>query len=284
MSSRIVKCDGFVLRNLRYGDTSRVATVFTRELGKISVIGKGVRVPKSPFGASLELFCRSDYVVYYRVGRNIQMLKSGDVNLEYVGLLRSARRYVFGCAVLEFLDRMLLEDEPIDGLFSLTCRALLHLEEMPGSRLSEVFRAYQLRTAAMLGYSPMLDECLHCGHSLLEAISTAPDPAREIWSFLIAEGGAVCPRCRGGSEGAVRLTARALWRMRSMAQGNRRRPEENGSGTDREPQASAPNDAWVRTLEFIVEEFLQYHVERYRGLRSLRSSIGFADPAATSRA
>jgi len=273
VASRIVKCEGLVLRNLRYGDTSRVATLFTDELGKISVIGKGVREPKSPLGASLELFCRSEFVLYHRLGRNLQMLKSGDVNGEYPGVLRHPARYSFGCAVLEFLDRMLLEDEPVRGLFALSCRALLHLEALPAVRLAEVFRAFQLRASAVLGYAPMLDGCLHCSRPLEEEVLGSAESARAVWSFLIAEGGAVCPRCRTGVEGEVRLTARALWRIRSMSQGNPRRENEIREGEVREEItiSEAPNETWVQTLEFIVEEFLQYHVERYRGLKSLGS-------------
>lgn len=273
MTSRIVKCEGLVLRNLRYGDTSRVATLLTDELGKVSVIGKGVREPKSPLGASLELFCRSEFVLYHRLGRNLQMLKSGDVHVEYPGILRRPARYTLGCGVLEFLDRMLLEDEPVAGLFPLSCRALQHLEAMPEPRLPEVFRAFQLRASAILGYAPMLDQCLHCARSLEEVVQRAAGPAREVWSFLIAEGGAVCPSCRSGSDGGVRLTARALWRIRSMSQGNPRRGTEVRDGDDRDGVgvSSSANETWVQTLEYIVEEFLQYHVERYRGLKSLRT-------------
>ena len=53
VSARILSCEAIVLRNLRFGDTSRVATLFTRELGKIGVIAKGARLPSSPFGATV---------------------------------------------------------------------------------------------------------------------------------------------------------------------------------------------------------------------------------------
>ena len=51
MTTTICTTDGFVLRSLRYGDTSRVATIFSHDLGKFSVIAKGARVPGSAFGS-----------------------------------------------------------------------------------------------------------------------------------------------------------------------------------------------------------------------------------------
>jgi hypothetical protein len=58
-----------------------------------------------------------------------------------------------------------------------------------------------------------------------------------------------------------------------MSQGNPRRESEARGAEAREEISisEAPNETWVQTLEYIVEEFLQYHVDRYRGLKSLGS-------------
>lgn len=280
MTSHIVRTEGLVLRNLRYGDTSRVATLFTPDLGKISVIGKGVREPRSPFGASLELFARSEFVLYFRSGRNLQMLKSGDVLDVHRGLQESTFRFVYGSAVLEFLDRMLLEEEATRPLYGLALRVLARLQCERRTRVREIFRAFQLRAASILGYGVLLDACLHCGRSIEMAAQGRPDDAGT-WLFRPSEGGALCPSCARSAESGHPLTVRALLRIRSMVRAEIRSGEA-GAGSERladqppgetETEAARRADAelrWAEALDRIVEDFLHFHVERYRGLKSLR--------------
>ncbi|MBK8229969.1 MAG: DNA repair protein RecO [Candidatus Eisenbacteria bacterium] len=271
MNSQIVECEGMVLRSLRYGETSRIVTLFTRAHGKVSAMAKGARETKSPFGSSLEPFCVASYVFYHRTGRDLQFLKSGWTEREYSALWEDAERFLHGAALLEFLDRILLEEEPVPEIYDLAQRALAVLTRAPRERLRELFRAFQLRAAAHLGYAPMLDRCLHCARGLPEGEAEMT----EVWVFRATEGGALCPNCASGGEGGVRIRPRALRRIRTMALG---RGEGFGEadlvgdrgGASLVRDSAAPSPLWIAALERIVEEYLHFHIERYHGLRSLR--------------
>jgi DNA repair protein RecO len=296
VSASIRQAEALVLRNLRYGDTSRIATLFTLELGKIGAIGKGARDPRSPFGASLEILSHSSFVLYYRPGRDLQFLKSGFLEREFRGLQRDSRRYLFAAAWVEFLDRIVLEGEPSPSLYRLALRGCEVLESHAVAALPELFRALELRAAALLGYAPQCGECLHCGRPApdsaapagavapvdSEAIAEAP-PLLDRWFFLPAEGGALCPACAGASEIAsgVPLSARGLRRIRAMVLGSGR--ENDGSARPTEeirerPPETTPSPGWLRTLDRITEEFLRYHIGTYRGLRSLEGLAGWSRP------
>jgi DNA repair protein RecO (recombination protein O) len=57
--SEIVKTEAIVLSKMNYGDSSSIASLLTEDLGKISVIVKGARSPKSKYGKivdPIELF------------------------------------------------------------------------------------------------------------------------------------------------------------------------------------------------------------------------------------
>lgn len=308
MTTSLVAVEGLVLRNLRHGETSRIATLFTRELGKVGVIAKGARVPASPFGASLELFSHGSFVLYYRPGRELQFLQSGSLEHEFRGLVRDHDRYRLASALVEFLDRVLTGEEPAGELFDFARRALEVLASASRPALPELFRGLQLRVVSILGYAPRLDRCAACGRDVPPAASVSLAPggpaATERWLFLPAEGGVACadclPRFDPGGTG-VQLTARALRRVRAMALGSGRlhpaepagapplardgalAPPAGDHSAARVPDAAPPPapagriapavaEAWVRTLDRLVEEYLRYHLESYRGLRSLDSS------------
>jgi len=326
MNPGLLTTEALVLRNLRFGDTSRVATLFTREAGKLGAIGKGVREPKSPFGASLEVLTLSSFVLYYRPGRDLHLLKSGSVEREFRGILRRPTRYLFASALAEFLDRVLMAEEPAGEIFALALRVLEVLEQAAEPSLPELFRAFQLRVASLLGYAPRLDACDGCGRALPARVSeegagddapgtggpaaerprsrgpSSPD-ATGLWLFRAREAGVLCPSCAGASEATaarperslpegeegVRLHPRAVRRLRAMALGVGRAPAETPSAptalsmaTPPEFSASAPTSgvrerapapmpstAWLRLLDRLVEEYLRYHLDSYRGLRSL---------------
>ncbi len=312
MISALVSCEGIVLRNLRYGETSRIATLFTPELGKIGVIAKGARDPKSPFGASLEFLSHSSFVVYHRPGRDLHFLRTGALEREFRGLLRDSDRFVFASAFAEFLERVLQGEEPAGELFDFALRGLQVLETAPRPALPELFRGMQLRVASILGYAPRLEQCLRCGRAVGEAQSAG---ARDVWTFLPADGGVLCLECaaREPGEAGPRLSPRALRRLRAMALG---RPGAPGHGirpsggimasagtlagaTTADAGAadagtagggvavvrerpSAPDPAWIALLDGLVEDFLRYHLDSYRGLRALGAFSGAGSGAAGS--
>ena len=238
-----VRVEALVLRNLRLGETSRIVTVLSRELGKWSGVAKGGRDPKGRFGASLEIMSISSLVVYFRAGRDLQTISEGSLEREFRGLLSASERYHHGCAVLEFLERVLEEGSSVPEVYDLSVRVLALMEETPEARLPYLLRAFQLRTAGWLGYMPRLEHCAICS-------------TQEVSHFGMAEGGLLCKDCGERCSGAIPLGGGTVQLLRSLCAGS----------LPRNPSRDA-----CRELEQVVEGFLTYHLERYRGLRSLRA-------------
>ena len=106
LSMALIKTTALLLRSLRFGDTSRIVTVLTPEYGKWSAVAKGVRGPKSRFGASLEILTLSSLVVYYRRGRDLQLISDGLLDREFRTIVEEATRYPYG---RDALDRLTCE-------------------------------------------------------------------------------------------------------------------------------------------------------------------------------
>jgi DNA repair protein RecO (recombination protein O) len=56
----VYSADAIVIRSREYGESDRLITLFSREMGKIEAIAKGVRKPKSTQRGGTQLFTYSD--------------------------------------------------------------------------------------------------------------------------------------------------------------------------------------------------------------------------------
>ena len=63
--ANIIKTEGFVLKTMLFKESSLIASIFTKKFGKIKVLAKGVRRPKSKLCGALELF-NLDEIIFYK--------------------------------------------------------------------------------------------------------------------------------------------------------------------------------------------------------------------------
>ncbi|MCE2439903.1 MAG: DNA repair protein RecO [Candidatus Latescibacteria bacterium] len=190
----ISKTEGLVLRGYRMSESSKVVVIYTRNAGKVRVVARGARRPRSKFGASVEPITWGAYVYYSRENRELQTLSEGEILYAFEGLKRFYRRLAYASAVCDLLDRLTPEEDPNSLLCSVTLDSLRWMETVEEDAVELPLWYFQLKAAAMLGYRPHLGGCVGCGGRI------TGDTA----CFDAGRGGTVCRRCdHGGIE--VRL-------------------------------------------------------------------------------
>jgi len=154
--------DGIVLRTQKLGEADRIVTILTRRNGRVRAVGKGVRRTRSRFGARLEPFTHVDLLLY--TGRSLDVITQAETVRAYgEPLAADYPRYTSGTAMLETAERFTpIEKEPLIRQFLLLVGGLRALGERVHD-LRLVLDAYLLRTLAVAGYAPALDECAVCG-------------------------------------------------------------------------------------------------------------------------
>jgi DNA repair protein RecO (recombination protein O) len=181
------KAEALVLRTTDWSETSRIATLWTREFGKIRALAKGGRRLKSAFENSLDLLTHCSIVFLRKSSGSLDLLTEASV-VQRFGRLRTDLSALYAAYyVAELLAESTEDYDPHPPLFE---EALSTLRDvgLPGGPPAEAgprvmrFEAVLLRE---LGYSPSLEACAFCGE-LLAA------PGR---CFSAAAGGVVCPRC-----------------------------------------------------------------------------------------
>ena len=240
---QLYRDDGIVLRTHKLGEADRIITVLGRHSGRIRAVAKGVRRTKSRFGVRLEPFTHVDLMLH--PGRSLDIITQAEVIRPYgEPLAGDYPRYTAGVAMLETAERFTpVEKEPALRQLLLLIGGLRALAEAEhDSRL--VLDAFLLRSLAVAGYAPALEECARCG---------APGRERRLPAFAIAAGGMVCASCR--PPGAAAPAAGAVTLMIGLLRGD----WDSADRSERRHRVECSG---------LVAAYLQWHLEH--SIRSLR--------------
>lgn len=125
----ILKAEGVILRRIKYSETSLIVTLYTREYGKISLLAKGARNPKSKFVGSLEPVTYVSIVYYHKDSRDLQMLSEIDNVSSNSSIISSIKKVAVAFAIINLVDSVVTELESNEDLFDLLKDSLLVLND-----------------------------------------------------------------------------------------------------------------------------------------------------------
>lgn len=119
------KHTGIILKKTPYKDADYFLTILTRDAGKLSVYGRGVRQLKSHRRANLDYFTEISFEVVEHSGR-LTLMSVEPLNRFAAGktkLSDISRLFVIG----ELIDSLVPESDPETDLYPLLHKALSHL-------------------------------------------------------------------------------------------------------------------------------------------------------------
>ena len=150
MHPRSYSSEGIVLARRNYGEADRILVVYSKAFGKISLMAKGVRYPKSRKRGAIEVF---SYIKYAAArGKNLDLITEAEIidsfNLIRKDLKRTSLSYFF----MEAIGRTSHENEPNHEVFELLLNYLNVLKD--GSRLKKLRLNFILDLLTVLGFWP----------------------------------------------------------------------------------------------------------------------------------
>jgi DNA repair protein RecO (recombination protein O) len=198
---------GYVLHAYPYKETSLIVEVFSRRFGRIGLLARGARRPRSAMRGVLLAFhpLRLTWSASAELGTLISAeWGGGQATLAGIGLM-------CGFYLNELLLRLLPRDDPHENLFDAYAAALesLSLEK----NQAPVLRSFERRLLVELGYAPVLDRDAASGAGI--------EPGK--WYEYEPERGPVETR-RDGGESVV--SGRTLLDMAADDYGDARTREE----------------------------------------------------------
>ncbi len=187
------KIKGIVLREAPKGETSKLLTVLTNNLGVITVNAKGVRKLSSAYLKSAQQFALSDMLLYEKNG--FYTLTEASLIADFYPIREDIKSYSLACYLCEAVSAFAVPGDESANLLRLLLNSLYAIENKI-STLPLIKAAFEFRLCAECGFLPETEFCAECGDEL----SMLPS------MFHIAHGVTLCRNCLCDGERYVMLT------------------------------------------------------------------------------
>lgn len=178
----ILKTEAIVLKFFDFRETSRIATFFTKEQGKVSGVLKGIRKDPKKFGSSLAQFSVNDIVYYQYRNSDLHLVSQCDLREFFYAVRQDLKKSLAASYVLELVNLLMPPEEKNPEVYQLMIDFLSSLQL--NYDVHQLVHSFQIRILLLSGFKPHLDTCLKCQ----QAINAQ---AR----FSLKDGGLICPDC-----------------------------------------------------------------------------------------
>ena len=241
--SEILKTEAVVLSKMNYGDSSSIASLFSEDLGKVSVIVKGARSPKSKFGRIVDPLNYLSVVLYKKESREIQLLSGADIIDHFTQMKNDLNKLGYAYAVAELVKNLLAEHEVNKKIFKGIIKILSRLNtgnEKPEITFGRFFIFFLKET----GYEIQIDSCAICGkQKFVDDV------------YYNFDKGIVCGECKKTVVDNYDINLELLRYLKCL--------KSNES-------ANNFSNLILRKAISFMENHLKYHVPDFKGISSLK--------------
>jgi len=194
--SREYATEAVIIRKIKLGEADRILTVYTPDNGKIEVVAKGVRKPKSKMAGHLELLTHSQ--LNLARGRNLDTVIGAQSITSFINLKNDLMLTSSGLYSAELINQFTVAHVASPPLFQLFLETLGRLAKAESPELT--LRYFELHLLDISGYRPQLQECVVCRETL-KPVENAFSPGA---------GGILCPNCKYEHPSAFLISVDAL--------------------------------------------------------------------------
>ncbi len=242
--SEIIKTEAVVLSKLNYGDTSCIASLYTKEYGKLSAIIKGGRSPKSKMGLLVDPLNHLQLIIYNKESRELQLISSADLVTHFSRIKNDFDKLKYAYAILELVKKCTVEHEANEKIFRGIIR-ILELIDASKEPDEVLFGRFFLFFLKETGIEPQFEKCAGCGKTTLENMELSYNN----------ELGILCNNCRKDYIASYSISAE-LFRYLLCLKANKTTNHVSKETMDR--------------AVIFMEKFLMYHFSEFKGIQAFQ--------------
>ncbi|HVO73774.1 MAG TPA: DNA repair protein RecO [Ignavibacteriaceae bacterium] len=241
--SEIVKTEAVVLNKIDFGDTSNIASFFTKEFGRISAIVKGGRNPKSKISLIVDPLNHLELVLYKKDSRDLQLISNASLIAHFGRIKEDFEKLKYSLAITELVKKLTAENEAHPKLFKGIIR-ILDLMETSGGNPQVLFGRFFIFFLGEIGYDLQLGSCGACGRANLYGMQLS----------YVPEIGILCENCSKNFRGSFTIPVE-LFDYLVCLKSNK--------------MESATKETIEKALIFL-EKYLRFHVPDFQGITSFK--------------
>lgn len=177
--------EGLIIKEQTVGESDRLVTVLTAELGIIRAFVRNAIKVKSRLQSATQLMSYSRLSVYR--GRDSYIIDEAEPKEVFFGLRENIEKITLAQYFCELCYELAPEEDKADRFLSLVLNALYLLSENKG-KPDVIKSVVELRMLGLAGYLPNLVACEKCGEFETDTMF-----------FDIATGNLYCEKCRGNA-------------------------------------------------------------------------------------
>jgi len=186
--------EGIILKTRDYGETHKIITIYTKEIGKITAIARGANKPKSKLSAVSQVFIQGEFLIY--VTKGLSTIQQGQTLSSFRHIREDIVKTAYAAYLIELTDKLIEEKRPDPFIYDQLNKTLAWIDEKEEFMIPMMM--FELKLFAKGGFAPIVDRCVRCGRT------------EGFQSFSIQEGGVLCEQCYPIDDRAILLSTSIL--------------------------------------------------------------------------
>ena len=150
MSHHSFSTEGIILSRKNYGEADRLLTIFSKHYGKMFLLAKGVRKPKSRKRGHIEIFSRLKYS--FTKNDHFIMMNEAELVDPYNETRLSLRKTSLAFYFIEVVSKIIQEDEKHEDLYKILVGYLENIKST--AKLRNLRLQFIYDVLITLGYWP----------------------------------------------------------------------------------------------------------------------------------
>lgn len=154
------RTQGFFIRRTDRGEDSQLFTVYTKDFGKLRILGKAIRKIKSKLRSGAELFYLSD--IEFIQGKSHKTLTDAILIDSFPAIKESPLKLRIIYKIAEILDDLAVKEEKDNQIWPLLKEVLdkLNSPQFKIKYLPLLYYYFFWNFVSILGYEPKFEHCL----------------------------------------------------------------------------------------------------------------------------
>lgn len=192
------RTQGYVLKKTDLREADQLFAIYTKDYGKIDVMGRAIRKIKSKLRSGIDLFYSSE--VEFIQGKAYKTLTDAVLIDKFKNIRNDLEKTKIACQIVESLDKLIKGQEADDKVFVLLNETFNKLNGFEDMNFQLVYYYFLWNLLSVLGYQIGLHNCIVCEKGLI--------PLKLYFSS--EHGGIMCAQCFDKSNDRVDISSETV--------------------------------------------------------------------------